>query len=274
MRLNDQVAALMRRVADEVIVPRFRQLTALEIAEKRPGEIVTSVDRTAERRLHEALAALGLDARIIGEEAADADPALLAGVGEGQVWLIDPLDGTANYAEGRAPFGVMVALVEDGEPVIGWMLDPLSGRLCHAERNKGARVDGRLVQARMSGMFPPRAQLATQFMRRAQHERIHALAGEDLEVVPIPRCAAESYPRLVLGVDDVALFQRILPWDHAAGVLFLNEAGGRATHWDRSPYRVGKSSQGILAASAPHLWAFAADVLLEGAQSFDEARAA
>ena len=274
MELSERVAALMRRVAGDVIVPRFRQLTALEIAEKRPGEIVTSVDRAAERCLHEGLAALGVDARIVGEEAADADPALLEGVGEGLVWLIDPLDGTANYAEGRTPFGMMIALVENGDPVMSWMLDPLSGRLCHAERGKGARCNGQRIQARLSGAFPPRAQLATQFMGRAQHERIHALAALNLEVVPIPRCAAESYPRLTLGIDDVALFQRILPWDHAAGVLFLNEAGGRATHWDGTPYRVGGTSTGILAASSPHLWALAAGTLLDRAQDLDEARAA
>ena len=93
--------------------------------------------------------------------------------------------------------------------------------------------------------------------------------------MPIPRCAAESYPRLALGTDDIALFQRTLPWDHAAGVLFLTEAGGRATHWDLSPYRVGGASHGLIAASAPHLWAFAADILFCAGTGLDmEARAA
>lgn len=78
----------------------------------------------------------------------------------------------------------------------------------------------------------------------------------------MPRCAAESYPRLVLGDDSIALFQRILPWDHAAGVLFLTEAGGKATHWDGTPYRVGGSGRGVLAAESEPAWEFAASRLL------------
>ncbi|MGQ2931198.1 MAG: inositol monophosphatase family protein, partial [Sphingopyxis sp.] len=105
MPLRDQVSTLMRDVAADVVMPRFRLLAPEEIDEKSPGEIVTIVDRESERRLHDGLAALGLGARIVGEEAAEADADLLEGVDRGLVWLIDPLDGTANFAEGRAPFG-------------------------------------------------------------------------------------------------------------------------------------------------------------------------
>lgn len=262
MSLGEQVAALMRSVAAEVVAPRFRMLEAHEIAEKSPGEIVTTVDREAERRLHDGLAALGPGARIVGEEAAEQDPGLLDCVGSGLVWLVDPLDGTVNFAAGQQPFGMMVALVEDGVPLAGWLLDPLSGRLCHAERGRGATCDGIPVHARATGRTPPVAALGTQFLTPEHRARIDAHAGNYLGVVPIPRCAAESYPRLVFGENDVALFQRILPWDHAAGVLFLTEAGGIVRHWDRTPYRVGGDGVGVLCAADERSWEFAADVLL------------
>jgi fructose-1,6-bisphosphatase/inositol monophosphatase family enzyme len=262
MDLRDRVSMLMRDVAASAVMPRFRQLAPGEIDEKTPGEIVTIADRDAEARLHAGLAALDSGARIVGEEAAGQDPRLLDGIGDGRVWLIDPLDGTANFAEGRAPFGLMVALVEDGEPVAGWMLDPLSGRMCHAERGGGASCDGQPVRARAALRTPPRAALGTHFMTAERRARVHAVAEGALAVQPVPRCAAESYPRLVLGHDDIALFQRILPWDHAAGALFLTEAGGRATHWDGTPWRVGGAGQGMLAAATPDLWRVAADLLL------------
>jgi len=262
MPLRDQVAALMRDVAATVVTPRFRMLAAHEIAEKSPGEIVTIADRESELRLHEGLAALGLGARIVGEEAVAQSPELLDDVGSGLVWLIDPLDGTANFAGGRTPFGMMVALVENGVPLAGWLLDPLSGRLCHAERGKGATCDGVAVRARASGWEPPLAALGTHFMSAERRAHVHARAEQRLVVVPVPRCAAESYPRLAFGQDDAALFQRTLPWDHAAGVLFLTEAGGHVTHWDRSPYRVGGSATGVLAAASDALWSRAAEVLL------------
>ncbi len=55
----------------------------------------------------------------------------------------------------------------------------------------------------------------------------------------IPRCAAEQYPRIVLGVNDLAVFERTLPWDHAPGSLFVNEAGGKVARPDGSPYVIG-----------------------------------
>jgi len=270
MSLNDHVSALIRGVAAQVVTPRFRMLAQNDIAQKSKGEIVTIVDREAERRLHDGLAALGMGARIVGEEAAEQDPQLLSGIGSGLVWLIDPLDGTANFAAGQEPFGVMIALVDNGVPIAGWMFDPLSGRLCHAERGKGATCNGEQVRARPSGALPPVAALGTQFLGAETRERVHEIAAQHLTLVPIPRCAAASYPRMVLGDNDIAMFQRILPWDHAAGALFLTEAGGTVTHWDHSPYRVGGGGSGVLCAANERLWQFAADLLLAPAAGLFE----
>ena len=261
MSLRDEVTALMQGVAATAVTPRFRMLAASEITEKSAGEVVTSVDRAAERLLYEGLELLGIPARIVGEEAAEHRPELLDGIGEGLVWLVDPLDGTANFAAGRAPFGMMVALVEDGVPLAGWILDPLSGRLCHAERGAGATCDGTPVRSRPTGGAMPVAALGTHFMTPERRAQVHAVAEERFELVPVPRCAAESYPRLALGQNDLVLFQRTLPWDHAAGALFLTEAGGVVTDWTGTPYRVG-SGRGILAGADERLWAAGAELLL------------
>lgn len=271
MPLHEEVSALMRAVAAEVMMPRFRALAEAGVAIKSAGEVVTIVDREAELRLHDGLAALGLGARIVGEEAAEEDPGLLDGVGEGLVWLVDPLDGTANFAAGRAPFGMMIALVENGSTVAGWMLDPLRDRMCHAVRGMGAQCDGAIVRARATGAPRPRAALGTHFLSADRRARVHAQADLHLDAVPVPRCAAASYPRLVHGDDDIALFQRILPWDHAAGALFVTEAGGLVTHWDGTPYRVGGRGAGVLAAASPVLWERAANALLRPAAGLVEA---
>ncbi len=70
----------------------------------------------------------------------------------------------------------------------------------------------------------------------------------------IPRCAGEQYPRLVLGQNDVSLFERVLPWDHAAGILFLNEAGGMAARPDGRAYAPTQNERGLIGAASPALF--------------------
>ena len=259
--MTDSVEQLIRRIAAEAVMPRFRNLTAAEKEEKAPDDWVTIADREAELMLTDGLAVLDPGTRIVGEEATAADPSLLEGIGHGRLWLIDPVDGTGNFAAGRAPFGIMVALVEDGVPMEGWILDPLADRLCHARAAAGATVNGAPVHARFSGRERPVAALATYFMNENQRRELSARADAVYTCVDIPRCAAEQYPRLVLGENDIAIFERTLPWDHAAGTLFLNEAGGRVTRMDGTPYRIGDTKRGLLGTSTPELWDAAAKVL-------------
>lgn len=259
--LTGQVEALLRVVAAEVVMPRFRNLAAADKEEKAPDDWVTIADREAELRLIDGLAAIDPGTRIVGEEGVAADPALLDGIGSGRLWLIDPIDGTGNFAAGNSPFGLMIALVEDGLPIEGWILDPVADRLCHARAGAGAAISGAQVRARRSERPRPVAALATYFMTEEQRRELSARADPVYECVDIPRCAAEQYPRLVIGQNDIAIFERTLPWDHAPGVLFLNEAGGRVTRMDGSPYRIGDTKRGLLGTSTPELWDEAARVL-------------
>jgi fructose-1,6-bisphosphatase/inositol monophosphatase family enzyme len=259
--LTKPVADLMRQVAAEVIMPRYRNLAAHEVEEKTVGEQVTIADKESELRLNEGLALILPEAGLVGEEACAADPTLVKRLGTGVNWLIDPIDGTSNFASGKPPFGVMVALVDGGEAIAGWMLDPLTGRLCHAALGKGATIDGEPVQARESGAPLPIAGLSLLFVDPEQRQAMIDRAQGKLQMADIPRCAAEQYPRIVLGQNDAALFERTLAWDHAPGALFVNEAGGLVARPDGSPYRPDQDRKGMLAAASPAMWEKAAAIL-------------
>ena len=89
----------------------------------------------------------------------------------------------------------------------------------------------------------------------AQRAAVRDHIAPHYRLVDTPRCAAEQYPRLALGENDVSLFERTLAWDHAAGVLWLNEAGGRVARPDGSPYRVDEPERsGLIGAASPALW--------------------
>lgn len=253
--LTAGVEAVMRDALHRAILPRYQSLASHEVIAKAADDMVTIADREAETILAEGLAALLPEAAVVGEEAAHADPAVLDRLGDALCWIIDPLDGTNNFAVGKPPFGVLVALAERGTAVGGWILDGLSGRFCHAVHSGGAWIDGERVRARTSGQEPPVAAISLLFADPVRREGLRTHIAPHYTVVDIPRCAAEQYPRIVLGQNDLSIFERTLAWDHAAGVLFVNEAGGRAARPDGSPYRVDRHLEpGLIAAASPALW--------------------
>lgn len=253
--LTRQVHEQMREAAERAILPRYQSLAAHEVQAKAADDAVTIADHESEDILFEGLSRLIPEAALVGEEAAHADPALMQRLGDDLCWIVDPLDGTNNFAQGKPPFGVLVALSEAGETVAGWIYDPLSGRFCHAERGKGAFVDGERIVARTSGAEPPIAAISLVFADPAKREALKTQIAPHYTCVDIPRCAAEQWPRLALGINDISIFERTFAWDHAPGVLFLNEAGGRAARPDGRAYRVDEHLlPGLLGAASPALW--------------------
>jgi|SRR5690606_21410754 fructose-1,6-bisphosphatase/inositol monophosphatase family enzyme len=250
--LHEAVSALLRDVSQRAILPRYQQLAAHEITAKVADDVVTVADHESEALLEEGLRTI-VDLPVVGEEAAFANASVQDRL-SGDCWIVDPLDGTRNFAAGRPPFGILVAMASGGEAHSGWIYDCLSGRLCVAERGRGAFVDGERIVARPTGETPPVAAVSLIFMDGARREAVRS-AISDYRLVDVPYCAAEQYPRLALGVNDVSIFERTLAWDHAAGVLWLNEAGGKAARLDGSPYRVDEwARKGLIGAASPALW--------------------
>ena len=252
--LSEAIHDVMQEAANRAITPRYQHLAATDIVEKAVDDVVTIADKEAEAILAEGLARILPEAAIVGEEAAHADPAILSRLGSDLCWIIDPLDGTNNFAAGKPPFGILIALSQGGETIGGWIYDVLSGRFCHARLSEGAYLNGERLTARPSGESSPIAAVSFLFTDPARREKLLSTIAPHYRLVDIPRCAAEQYPRLALGLNDVSIFERTLAWDHAAGILFLNEAGGKAAREDGSPYRVDDHRRGLIAAASPALW--------------------
>lgn len=252
--LDAEILDLMRFAAQRSMLPRFRALADSEIEMKGEDDPVTVVDREVEAFLTEALTKLAPGVAVVGEEAVAADRSVLVHLSQ-QCWIIDPLDGTANFTEGKEPFGMIIALADAGKAVAGWLYDPNSDRLCHARAGEGAFVNGERIAARPTGQERPVTAVSRIFLTPEQSAMVDAKLAPHYTLVDIPRCAAEQYPRLALGENDVSSFKRTLAWDHAAGVLWLNEAGGKAARLDGSDYRVDEQDKpGLVGASSPAIW--------------------
>jgi fructose-1,6-bisphosphatase/inositol monophosphatase family enzyme len=246
--LFESVGAVLRDAAATAVMPRFAALAPGDSELKAPGEIVTIADREAETMISAALLALLPQSRVIGEEACAARPALLNDLGQGVAWIVDPIDGTANYAAGRSPFAMMVALLEEGETVGAWILDPLRDSLAVAELGGGAWIDG--TRLRATGPARDMRQLggiiSGAFCPDEYREAAERLRAAVAEVHPTARCAGHEYPLVARSLRDFALYWRTLVWDHAPGALLLTEAGGAATFLDGSRYCPTASRTGLL----------------------------
>jgi fructose-1,6-bisphosphatase/inositol monophosphatase family enzyme len=245
----DRVAAAIAEVAATEVMPRFMKLAAGDIREKAPGDVVTVADEAAEAALAPRLLELRSGSVVLGEEAAAADPGLIERLSaEAPVWVIDPVDGTANFAAGRPLFAVMVALVENGMTRAGWIHDPVAGRTASASRGEGAWLDGKRLRvsrppAETSAMRGPL--LAGFFGQPELGRRIQSRRGR-VTAVNTLRCAGHEYMRLAAGELDFALFTKLMPWDHAPGVLLHAEAGGHAAYLDGTGFRPVRIDAGAL----------------------------
>ena len=232
---------LLVDVAGTEVRPRFGKLTMDEVAEKAPNDLVTVADRQAERLISDGLREI-LDVPVVGEEAVADDPGLLATLEAAEMcWVVDPIDGTANFVAGRAEYAVMAALVRAGEPIAGWIVVPEAGQAYVAEHGAGAFRDGIRIRRPSLG-----AAAAAGLRGAAPTRRLDAngraylvkVAERFAELGPGARCAGVNYTRMVEGVLDFVLYQRSFPWDHAAGVVLLEEVGGISVRTDGAHYKL------------------------------------
>ncbi len=251
--LDSVVEALLHRTAEEVVMPRYRNLQACDIVEKAANDLVTIADREAEAMLEEGLRNILPEAEVVGEEAAYADPAVLDRL-SALCWIIDPIDGTSNFASGEGLFALMLALADRGITQASWIYDPRRKRLCTAHLGSGAFIDGEPFTVTPSHAAPPRLAAMTRYMQERQRAIFQAEIAPHYELADAPGCAAEQYPLVALGEHDLAIYERTLAWDHAAGCLFLTEAGGMSARLDGSSYRVDSSARGMISATTPALF--------------------
>jgi fructose-1,6-bisphosphatase/inositol monophosphatase family enzyme len=272
MRTADMqtVADLLREAARDKIMPLFRNLADGAVKMKTgPFDLVTEADEAAERRITEDLQREFSGCVVIGEEAASADPDLLDGLPDADLaFVIDPIDGTANFAAGLPLFGVMAAVLRRGEIVGAVIHDPVGDDSAIALRGEGAwfetpdgrrrdmRVAAPAAAADMSGNVswrflpePLRSQVCARLPR----------LGACWEY----RCAAHGYRMTASGHGHFLFYARLYPWDHAPGWLLHREAGGYSARFDGTPYDPMDIQGGLICAPDRDGWEAVRAALLE-----------
>lgn len=249
-----EVSALLQDVAERIILPRWQRLETGDVFDKGRGDLVTVADREAEIELTAELRRRHPGCLIVGEEAVVDDPTPLSDLATApHAWVIDPVDGTANFARGTADFAVMVAELREGVTLRGWIWQPVHRRLCVAERGGGVTLNGVPVRPRPRGGelvgalqrgHPPLQRPGVRFVRSWGS------------------CGIE-YPALVEGVRDFLVYKTMKPWDHLPGALMVRELGGRVATVEGVDYAPGITGRSLVVAADVELWPRVAEWTLQ-----------
>jgi fructose-1,6-bisphosphatase/inositol monophosphatase family enzyme len=263
------IGDILRQVADTEIMPRFRRLAASDVREKSSAfDIVSDADEAAETAIHAALKAQFPNAQVVGEEACERDASLLARIGSADLaFIVDPIDGTKNFVAGVPLFGSMIAATIKGEIACGAIYDPICRTVAFALRGEGAWIEGDnqsesdLKVASPVPVSKMEAIAGTNFLP----EPVRSVVNGNLSKLAISswlRCAAHEYRMAAAGHCHLLFYNKLMPWDHAAGWLLHREAGGYSAHFDGSAYLPTHLTGGLICAPDKASWISARDALL------------
>ncbi|ENN89183.1 inositol monophosphatase [Rhizobium freirei PRF 81] len=255
------LAHVLRRAAQTEILPRFRRLGSDDVrAKSEATDLVTEADERAESMVKAEVSRLWPEALFIGEESVAADPALLDKLQDADLAIIvDPVDGTFNFAAGIPAFGVMASVVSKGETVAGIIFDPMGDDWVLAERGSGAwlrRPDGETLRLKVSqpvALDELVGMAATGYLPKEKRAEIMGNLAK-VRYATSYRCAAHEYRTLAGGHVHYLMYNKLMPWDHLAGSLISQEAGAYVRRFDGSPYLPRHLDGGLLVAVDKDTW--------------------
>ncbi|MEO7050669.1 MAG: inositol monophosphatase family protein [Rhodanobacter sp.] len=218
------IASRAARSAGNVILRYMNRIDGLHVVEKQQLDFVSEVDKLAEAEIIKELRRAYPDHAILAEESGQTGKGPLT-------WVIDPLDGTHNYLRGIPHFCVSIALLDKGVPIHAVVFDPLRDELFTASKGDGAYVNDRRMRVGKRESLAG-AMIATGFPFRqrahldAQLDMTRAILGQ-AEDIRRSGSAALDLAYVAAGRYDGYFEIGLKPWDMAAGVLLVHEAGGR-----------------------------------------------
>jgi fructose-1,6-bisphosphatase/inositol monophosphatase family enzyme len=256
-----ELDSILREAGSREIMPRFRRLAEGDIRRKTSAtDLVTEADEAAERMIGAGLSRAFPGCLMVGEEGVSADPALLEAMrGAELAIVVDPIDGTLNYASGAPLFCTMAAVIIRGETVGAVIHDPVTGSSHMANRGDGAwceEADGRSFSLQAATAKPLDEMSGMASWRyfpepwRGTISRHYPKVSDAASL----RCCGHEYRLLASGACDFIIHGQLMPWDHAPGLLMHAEAGGYSAQLDGLPYEPATRRLGIIAAPDRASW--------------------
>jgi myo-inositol-1(or 4)-monophosphatase len=196
--------------------------------QKAPGQLVTEADLAVDRLLHDALIGARPEDGWLSEERADDGSRHR----RRRVWMVDPIDGTRAFAAGKAEFTVSVALVVEGAPLLGAVLNPATGEHFEAQRDGGAQLNGARIQISERRTLAEARLLSS---RTEMERRNWPALMPEAQFTPMSSLAYKLALVAAGRFDGLISLRASHDWDLAAAALLISEAGGRLSGADGRP---------------------------------------
>lgn len=219
------------RKAGRSLVRDFGEVENLQVSLKGPADFVSNADRKTEKILHEELAKARPAFGFIMEESGEID-----GTDESHRWIIDPLDGTTNFLHGIPLFAISIGLVRDGVPIAGLIFNPVTDELFVAEKGAGAFMNDRRIRvAARRSLADSVISCGVPHMGRGdlgQFGREYLAIAPKVSGLRRTGAAALDLAWVAAGRFDAFWERGLSPWDIAAGIVLVREAGGYVSDLD------------------------------------------
>lgn len=237
----EKIAELIRESAQTHILPRYKILEDHEIGRKEgsANNLVTIADEETETAMSAALLQMFPGSVFIGEEGVAKKTCSLESLkkSEGVIWVMDPLDGTHNFVHHGKEFCSMLACVINGETRFGWIYDILNDKMAMVEKGAGARFGEEPLRVAAPKPYPDTKGFLGLHYYPKEIRPLLKSGTDEFGGIKTLSCAGHEYLRLASGTRDFAIYSRLFPWDHLAGALMVQEAGGIVNTWDGKPYK-------------------------------------
>lgn len=234
---NEQIKSILFEVSKEFILPKFKNLKSEEIQFKNNRDLVTEVDLAVEEKLNNILCSLLPNSLFVGEEKFSLNSKIFDCYKQNQYcWTVDPIDGTANFVNGKEKFAIMVALTFSDQIIQSWIYKPLTEEICSALLGEGTFInDEKIIITNNRNISEASGSISSKYWNETFDLKMKEIRPK-FKHVKSYGCIGFEYLEIATNIRDFAILSNLSPWDHIPGILIVREAGGFDIHFDKTPY--------------------------------------
>ena len=244
---------ILFNISKDIILPSFGNLEKNQISYKDGKDIVTDIDISVEKKLHNILPKLIQNSNFIGEESYAKNKNILNYYfSEEYCWTVDPIDGTSNFAKSKERFAVMIALTKRTNIIQSFIYKPLNEDFMHADYSGAYLNNNKINLNKKINIENAIGSISTKYWNEIKNEKLISIKNKFANVNSYGSIGCEYFD-IALGKRDFALLSRLYPWDHIPGVFIVRQSGGHDCHFDKKEYKFYKDSRNLIVSNSKNL---------------------